>query len=280
MADDKPNQSPESEDESFWDLDAQGVDDILSESAEEDHASTAKPEQVKLASHPEDISHFPELPEEDQDAEGQPQEEQEPSAEEISPAPVTQEKTKQKVSSGERVAQLIVLLALAATFVWLCTYLTTHFDTSDQRDYLANTPVEGEYASIEHIDSWWQAPSGKASLNSKLVPAAEIQLDPSSSKSGALRVVFYSMEKNIDGSAKSAGDSITLTFEDGKFSNGSSSIKVVGTDGLAEMGDFYSYRNQDEKRWTIEIREAARPNSAANDYKVLAQAPIEPHIIE
>lgn len=276
MADEKPYPTPESEDESFWDLDSQGVDDILSENAEEARESHSHAEEAPLAEHPAEMSTFPDLSNEEEQGDEDP--EQQDSAAPLEPVPTA---PKEKVSAGERMAQLIVLLGLLGVAVWLVTYLMTHFDTSEKRDYIANTPVEGEHASITKIDSWWQAPSSSAAtLSSKLVPAAEIHLDPSSTKSGSLRVVFYSMEKNVDGSAKSAGDSITLTFENGKFTNGSSAIKVVGTDGMAEMGDFYAYRNQDEKRWTIEVREATGDNALANDYKPLAKAPIEPLIRE
>ncbi|GAA5494151.1 hypothetical protein Rhal01_00309 [Rubritalea halochordaticola] len=258
MADEKPTPSTESEDESFWDIDSQGVDDIISEASEPSSSSTHAP-QAEVA---ESTSPQPKAA--------------------AAQAPASQpSKPKTPTSAVERIFQVTVFLILIATGYWFFGQISTQFDTSDQREYSANTPATGNFASIDHIDSWWQEPASAFSREENaLVPAAEIHLDPSSSKSGTLRIVFYSMEKNSDGTPKSAGDSITVNFTDGKFSNGTSSYTAIGTAGLSLMGDFYAYRNQDETRWTVEVREAPAGTQSNKDFKDLAKAPISATVKE
>lgn len=181
----------------------------------------------------------------------------------------------QKPTGTERIAIAALFLLLIGLAVAGYLYFLNQYDTSDPRDYLTNTPVSGEYAGIEKIEtSWTHAKSGNVRLGVSVVPTARIHLSPESS-SGRLRIVFYSSEKNSDGSRKASGDSISLDFTDGKFKNGEPSILVTGTDGLSSMGDFHSYRNQEDERWIVEIREAPSGTTAAKSFSELADAPIE-----
>lgn len=198
---------------------------------------------------------------------------------ESSAAPQPTNKEKVPTSAFEKLSLVIVAIILVALAAGFLNYINNHCDVQTEDSYATNIPVEGQFASIESITTAWMKKTDdqKAEL---LLPSATITLDSSNSQSGALRVLFFSLEKNADGSYKAAGDSATLSFTNGKFSNGSSTITVKGTAGIESMAELLGYRDQDEERWTIEIREAGSSSAAANDFIKLGHAPIDPLLTE
>lgn len=237
---DQPQKPNPDQDEDFWEL---------------DDSSATKDDQVE---------------EEIETAIEQPAPTPEPQPESITPK-------KPGLTGFEKLSIAAVMAILIGLGIGYYAYFLSKYDTSDPHTYITNTPVKGTYAAIDKIDtSWTQSDDENVRLGIKIVPSATIHLDPEGSSSGTLRIVFYGTEKNSNGSLRSAGDSITVRFNNGKFKNGTSSLLVTGTDGLKTIGDFYSYRNQDDERWTVEVREADTNTTSASAFKELANAPIAP----
>jgi hypothetical protein len=185
--------------------------------------------------------------------------------------------TKTDKTPAEKIATLACYLAIVGIFTYLIIYVSKQHNFDTSKVYATNTPVRGDYANVESIETWWSKPAGK---NTKfgviLVPSATITLGLGS-KSGVIRSVFYSSEEGLLGKLKPKGDPFTHQFDDGKFIiTGTNQITIYGTDGYDEIAHFAFYRSQDEKRWAIEVKEAPSVRSNVNSFKSLANAPIEP----
>ncbi len=196
----------------------------------------------------------------------------------VTPKPQhVRQKAKDEKSPAEKIATLACYLAIVALFTYLIMYASNQHDFSTAMGYEANTPVDGDYASVEKIETWWSKPAGN---NTKfgviLVPSATITLGENS-KSGVTRSVFYSYEEGLIGELRPKGDPFTHEFKDGKFlESGTNQITIHGTDGYSELAHFMYYRSQDENRWTVDVKEAPSTQTDINSFKSLAQAPIEP----
>lgn len=198
--------------------------------------------------------------------------EPEPEVEEVEP--VDNSKTPTEKIAIAAVMGLILLLGGMLVYT-VSEKFEFPVSASDDR----NDEVSGEFASIDGIETWWGKPdrsSTKVSEDIRLVPAAKITL-ADGSKSGVIRIVFKSFELNALDELTSKGDTITKTFTNGKFDEtGESSIIVSCSDGFSDESKFLFYRNQDEERWRVEVKEAASLQIKARDYKDLAHAPIDP----
>lgn len=180
-------------------------------------------------------------------------------------------------SSLENIAIRFCYISIVAVFTYLIIYASKQHNFDPSKPYASNTPAKGEYASVESIETWWSEPAGKnAKLGVLLVPSATITLS-SDSKSGVIRSVFFSYEESLLGQLKPKGDPLTHEFIDGKFlESGTNQITIYCTDGYEDLAHYAFYRSQDEKRWTIEVREAPSIQTSVDGFKPLANAPIEP----
>ncbi len=180
-------------------------------------------------------------------------------------------------TQAEKFATIFCYIALVGIFTFLIIYASEQHNFDTSKPYAGNTPVEGEFANVASIETWWSEPIGKkARLGVILVPSATITLD-SDSKSGVLRSVFYSDEEGLLGQLRPKGDPFTHEFLDGKFlESGTNQITIQGTDGFEKLAHYEYYRSQDDTRWTIEVKEAATIQTSIDGFKSLANAPIEP----
>lgn len=193
---------------------------------------------------------------------------------EIAPAPAI---NKADRSATEKIASIFCYLAILGVFGYLVHYASEQHDFDTSKSYAANTPVKGENADIENIETWWSEPvSNNTKFGVVLVPSATITLGPDSD-SGVIRSVFYSYEEGLQGQLRPKGDPFTHEFRDGKFSaTRTNQITIYGTDGFTDMSHYIFYRGQDEKRWLVDVKEAPSSQTQVNNFSFLAQAPVEP----
>jgi len=184
------------------------------------------------------------------------------------------EKTKKR-SPLELAGTIACVLFILGFGIYFYNYYNDKFDVLTDDEWASNIPVEGEYANIKSVQTWWSEPVTKAKLGVKLVPCLTITLDEEA-KSGALRVIFFSYEEGLNGNKRAKGDPFPLEFRDGKFSNGKSSITIQGTDGFESRAEFYAYRSQMENRWTVSIKEGPSIGTRSADFQDLGHAPIDP----
>lgn len=184
----------------------------------------------------------------------------------------------------EKICTALCALFLIGLGVFYFNYVADHIDIKTEDEWVTNIPVEGEFANITSISTWWAEPVDKVKLGIKLVPTATITLGENS-KSGVLRVIFFSSEEGLNGNRRAKGDPVPLVIKDGKFHNGKNSITIQCTDGFSSIAEFNAYRHQNlrpeeahepEKRWNVTIKEASSIHTSTSDYKELGHAPIEP----
>lgn len=189
----------------------------------------------------------------------------------------TSQQEKDIKSPIEKMATLVCYLAIIGVFAYLVMYASRQHDFDTAKSYETNTPVQGQYASIGKIETWWSKPMGSnTKFGIVIVPSATITLDPDST-SGVIRSVFYSSEEGLLGQLKPKGDPFTHEFSNGTFlESGTNQITIYGTDGFDNLAHYNFYRSQDETRWTVEVREAPPTSSNTDSFKPLATAPVEP----
>ncbi len=238
----------------------------------------------RTTSGPEDEEEIEEEPESNQE-----QEESTPVSDESSESPLftsnadkdgeitSAPKLKLPFTKAEKLASIACYISILGVFTFLIYYFSQQHNFDTKKPYAANTPVKGDYASIEDIETWWSEPDkNKVNVGSILTPAATITLD-SDSKSGVIRSMFYSYEEGLLGELKPKGDALTHEFVNGKFKeSGTNQITVHCTEGFEKIAHYMYYRNQDESRWTIKVSEAASVDEDISSFKPVAHAPIEP----
>jgi hypothetical protein len=175
----------------------------------------------------------------------------------------------EKISIG---AAILILIALAAFFV---SYFYGSYEVTRKPSYASNLPAKGQYASVETIETHWEVDS----VTKKVFPYATITLG-SKSQTGSLRALFCKNKSLNDLEQKVVGDPHTLKFTQGKFENGSNSITIKCSQGLPDLAEFLSYKDQDLYRWTIRVRESSATQGRTSDFTALANAPIEPTLLE
>ena len=177
---------------------------------------------------------------------------------------------KKKSSPIEYVSMSIAVLLLLSLAIYFVVYTKRHTNIVSEPVYVTNVPVEGNYAAVESITTHW------VEQNDSFFPVAIITLDPSKSKSGALRTFFRSNVGALADVSKVVGDSDTTKFNNGLFENGASTITVQCTKGFPSMAEFLGYKAQNDSRWQIEILEGKGDSRRAADFTTLAHAPVEP----
>ena len=193
---------------------------------------------------------------------------------EEAPSPPVPIKENTPRSSIETLASIFCYIVILGIFAYLINYASHQHNFDSESSYESNIPINGQYANIEKIETFWSKPEGKYRL--ALVPAATITLS-NKSGSGIIRSAFFGSEKNAQGNPKPKGDAFSYEFRQGKFnSSGTNQITIHGTDGFKELAHFIYYRSQTEKRWTIELKEAPSILTNDNSFQPLGNVPIEP----
>lgn len=175
----------------------------------------------------------------------------------------------EKISIAVAVA---ILVALAAFFV---SYFYGSYEVTREPSYADNLPAEGKFATIESIETHWK----EDPVTKKVFPYATITLS-SNSQSGSLRALFCK-NKSLDNlDQQVTGDPHTLKFSQGKFENGTNSITIKCSQGLQGIAEYLGYRDQELYRWTIRVRESSGEARSNSSFNALANAPIEPKLME
>ncbi|BDS08091.1 hypothetical protein NT6N_31310 [Oceaniferula spumae] len=198
----------------------------------------------------------------------------EPAEEPTQPIPAESaaaEFKKPSLSSIEKIslsAFVVVFLGLA---IWGYMFLHERNNLGKPETTL-NFPVKGKHTTVSDFHTFWQSPEDAQGikLGAKVIPGASITLDDDSNGSGALRIYFLNAEKNT------AGDTVTISFSDGKFSNGKKTIEVLATDGFHQEGDFSAYVLDHTLAWRIRVLEADSANASGDDFSEIIDTVIEP----
>ncbi len=188
---------------------------------------------------------------------------------------IQKRQSKPKRTPVEKIATVVCVLFLLGLGFYLYSYSVKRLDIKTEEEWVSNIPTAGEFISIEEVSTGWSRPESGAKLGVILVPTATITLSDDI-KSGAIRVIFYSYEEGLNGKKRAKGDPFPLEVIDGKFANGRNTITLAGTDGFTDIADFYSYRSQFEKRWTVVIKEAQSMSVPAGSFNDVGHAPIIP----
>ena len=190
------------------------------------------------------------------------------------PAPDTENNTSEKSPKKTlHYIEKIVLGALAAVLIaltiWACMWLNGKNKLADTQETI-QLPAVGQYATISALSTIWISPEKKPGVNQNavIVPSAKITLDENASSQGALRLYFKNADKT------SIGDTITLPFKNGKFSNGSNTIEITASDGFHLEGQFYAYQVDHTAPWRLLILEASDASQSGSQFKTLLNAPV------
>ena len=182
---------------------------------------------------------------------------------------------KKPTTTIEKAAISAAMLALVLLAIFFVRYFYGEYDVTSEASYADNLPVDGQHASILSINTHWQQdPETK-----KVYPYATIQISPASN-SGTLRALFYQNKSLNDFSQTVVGDPHTLSFSKGKFSNGTDTITIKCSQGIYNLAEYLGYSDQDEYRWTINVRESSGLAKNSSDFSPLAHSPIVPTLVE
>ncbi len=170
----------------------------------------------------------------------------------------------------EKIALSLIALLFIGITVWGIVWLK-------QKNNIAKTdneltfPMAGNYATVGAFSTYWKTPGDTPGINNEavIVPAASITLADGSS-SGALRVFFRNTAK------ESIGDTITVVFKNGTFTNGEKTIEVSATDGFHLKGDFHAYQMDDSQAWEVEVLEAENASVPRSSFKTIINTTMSP----
>ena len=177
---------------------------------------------------------------------------------------------KHSLNTIEKVTLAALAAVMIGLLVWSCIWLSGRNKIANTREKV-ELPVVGQQATITALSTFWVTSKNSQGVNREAVvlPAITITLDEIASKNGALRLFF----KNADD--KSIGDPISLSFENGKFSNDSNTIEVSASDGFRQEGQFHAYQVDEAKPWRVLILEAPSADSLGTEFIELIDAPVD-----
>lgn len=123
-------------------------------------------------------------------------------------------------------------------------------------------PVAGKLATFAAGEGYWRERTEEDRVQSteRILPVAQLRLDPAASGTGFVRVEFLDSERKI------RGDIAVLTVEGGRFKDSGrgekisadgAEVTVAGTVGFSSETLFRSYVIDTEPRWAIRLREGA-----------------------
>ena len=174
------------------------------------------------------------------------------------------------LSRPEKIALVSIAVIFLGLTVWAGFWLK-------QKNQLASgnqgieLPSKGAYAIISNFSSYWKrcGDTPGIKIGAVAIPAATITLRKDSS-SGALR--FYFRDSNI----KSVGDPVTMSFQNGVFSNGKHKIEITASDGFHNQVDFNTYQLGTTGAWELEVLEAKGEMEPRANFSLLFKTVISP----
>jgi hypothetical protein len=177
---------------------------------------------------------------------------------------------KLSLSRPEKIALVSIAVIFLGLAVWAGVWLK-------QKNQLAignqgiEFPSKGAYATISNFSSYWKRCGDTLGIKigAVAIPAATITLRKDSS-SGALR--FYFRDSNM----KSVGDPVTMSFQNGTFSNGSHTIEITASDGFHNQVDFNTYQLGTTGAWELEVLEAKDEMEPRANFSLLFKTVISP----
>ena len=174
-----------------------------------------------------------------------------------------------KLQTIEKITLTLLALALIGAAAWGCIWLNGKNKMAHQSESI-QLPAKGQYTTITQLTTTWLSPKQKlgVNMNAVVVPSVHITLDPNNRGEGALRLYFQNSNK------ESIGDTITIPFSNGKFSNGSNSIEAIASDGFHQEGLFYAYQVENTTPWRIRILEAPSASSPGSEFTEIVNAPV------
>ncbi|MEJ6573343.1 MAG: hypothetical protein QNL01_08165 [Akkermansiaceae bacterium] len=263
--DDLPvEKAPLGNDDQFDLEDDKALDDEVLEIPDEADQDDSYDDFEDLAEDTDDASSSEELLEETED------DTEEPASDASKIGALVEPLKKLSLSSTEKIA----LSAIAAIFIGITIYGYIWLRGKNNDAVTADTlelPVEGKHATITEFTTFWKSP-GKApgiKLGAIVVPAASITLSDDSN-TGALRIYFRNATQD------SIGDPITISFQNGKFKNGTNSIEVSASDGFHLKGDFHAYQMDKSLAWKVDVLEASSSAATGSSYTILFDTPVAP----
>lgn len=178
--------------------------------------------------------------------------------------------SKAKLSIIEKLAltsfALMLLCGGAVGYLWLYKK-----NKLAEISYTLDLPVKGQYSTIKKFSSYWKDASKLNDINNNTfaVPSVSITLDKKST-SGVLRFYFSHKEEII-------GDPISVNFKDGLFEDGTNSLEVYATNGVASKNNLLAYQLEPHINWQVSILEAKNRNVKGSEFKLLARTNISKH---
>ena len=162
-----------------------------------------------------------------------------------------------QTSMVEKASLLAVLILFIGAASW---GISTFYDNAPEGDLVVfdeKFPVEGTYAAVAEIETYWRKPirSGEnadhgVQLKAAMIPCARIVLDGSGT--AALAVSFRNSEQEL------IGDPVSLEVNDGKFvKTGTPEIIITSTAGFENLTEINAYTNFDIDPWSLLIVEGA-----------------------
>lgn len=196
---------------------------------------------------------------------------------EVAPAPTKPEAKSPATLPPPNPREKISLAVMAVIFlglaIWWFVGLFSDVATERLGSDLPDFPIEGNHGEVASASTFWRTPiregDGRdvARADVSHLPVITLRLNGGS---GALRAIFRTDRGEF------VGDSITRTFENGRFvDNGSHTMDFPATDGFETDGEYNGYRVGSE-RWTVEILEGPAANAAGSSFRSLFTTPISP----
>jgi len=177
---------------------------------------------------------------------------------------------KLSLSRPEKIALISIAIIFLGLTVWAGFWLRqkNHLASGNQGIEL---PSKGAYATISNFSSYWKrcGDTPGIKIGAIAIPAATITLRKDSS-SGALRFYFR------DSSMKSVGDPVTMSFQNGLFSNGNDTIEITASDGFHNQVDFNTYQLGTTGAWELEVLEAKGDMEPRANFSLLFKTVISP----
>ena len=170
-----------------------------------------------------------------------------------------------QLSKAERIGLGVLLLLLLVGSIALILSTFSRLPTESARTQASDFPVSGKHVKISTADSYWRAPIAEGTdkevvrRGTVLIPVLKLT---ASGGPAALRVVFR------DSEGKVVGDVIT------RRAQVDAPMEIAATAGFEEVGMHAAYLTGQGKPWTVEIYEAATPNSPSQDFKRLIEMKI------
>jgi len=177
--------------------------------------------------------------------------------------------------AGLSTMEKIALGAVAAMFlglaIWGYSFLREK-NNLGQGEAKLELPIKGKYSTISGFTTFWKTPEDTTGIKIgvQVIPVASITLSDDSSGSGTFRIYFRNADK------ESVGDPITLSFSNGKFTNGEKSIQIAATDGFYQEGDFNAYVLDRALAWRVQVLEAANSNASGSDFEEILDTIVKP----